>query len=111
MVIETSSVSPVETKLDLFFCSHENRILRYRTASVHTRTEFYDIVPLLFTQERNGTVRYRIVPISASLFRTAQFLDLFWNRLLDFFRTRVNPTPLRTTLERTEVERYDIVPV
>ena len=55
-------------KLDLFFCSHENR-----------------------------TVRYRIVPISGSLFRTAQFLDLFWNGPLDFFCTRVNATPLCTT--------------
>ena len=55
-------------KLGLFFCSHENR-----------------------------TVRYCIVPVSGSLFRTAQFLDLFWNGPLDFFRTCVNATPLRTT--------------
>ena len=47
-------------KLDLFFCSHEN-----------------------------GMVRYRIVPISGSRFLTAQFLDLFWNGPLDFFHTRV----------------------
>ena len=50
-----------------------------------------------FCPHENGTVRYRIVPISGSLFRTAQFLDLFSNGPLDFFRTRVNATPLRTT--------------
>ena len=54
-----------------------------------------------FCSHENGTawypVRYRIVPISGSLFRTAQFLDLFWNGPIDFFRTRVNATPLRTT--------------
>ena len=42
-------------------------------------------------------VRYRIVPISGSLFCTAQFLDLFWNGPLDFFRTHVNANPLHTT--------------
>ena len=41
--------------------------------------------------------RYRIVLISGSLFCAPQFLDLFWNRQLDFSRTRVNATPLRTT--------------
>ena len=54
-----------------------------------------------FCSHENGTawypVRYRIVPISGSLFRTAQFLDLFWNGPIDFFRTRVNATRLRTT--------------
>ena len=70
VVIETSLVSPVDTKpgpkygkISYRFCSHEN-----------------------------GIVRYRIVPISGSLFRTAQFLDLFWNGPLNFFRTRVNAT-------------------
>ena len=50
-----------------------------------------------FCLHKNGTVRYRFVPISGSLFRTAQFLDLFWNEPLDFFRIRVNATPLSTT--------------
>ena len=50
-----------------------------------------------FCSHESGTVRYRIVPISGSLFRTAQFLDLFWNGPLDFFLTRVNTTPLPTT--------------
>ena len=35
-------------KLDLFFFSHENRTVRYRTASVHTRTERYDIESFQF---------------------------------------------------------------
>ena len=71
VVIETSLMSPVDTKpgpesctISYRFCSHEN-----------------------------GTVRYRIVPISGSLFRTARFLDLFWNGPLNFFRTRVNDEP------------------
>ena len=70
VVIETSLVSPVDTKpgpksgtISYRFCSHEN-----------------------------GTVRYRIVPNSGSLFRTAQFLDLFRNGPLNFFRSRVNAT-------------------
>ena len=65
-----------------------------------------------FCSHENGTVRYRIVPISGSLFRTAQFLDLFWNGPLDFFPypCERNPSPYYF-LERTEVERYDIVPV
>ena len=85
LVKETSLVSPVETKqvrqMDLnwtcFFCSHEN-----------------------------GMVRYPIVPISGSLFRTAQFLDLFWSGPLDFFRTRANTIPLRALFG---LKRYDIV--
>ena len=63
VVIETSLVSPVDTKpgpesctISYRFCSHEN-----------------------------GTVRYRIVPISGSLFRTAQFLDLFGTDRLILF--------------------------
>ena len=40
MVIETSLVSPVDTK-------QVRKAVRYRTASVHTRTE------------RNGTISYR----------------------------------------------------
>ena len=39
------------------------------------------------------------VPVSGSLFHTAQFLDLFWNGPLDFFSIRVNATPLRTTFQ------------
>ena len=42
-----------------------------------------------FCSHENGTVRYRIVPISGSFFRTAQFLDLFWNGPLDFFSVPV----------------------
>ena len=64
-------------KLDLFFCSH-----------------------------KNGTVRYRIVPVSGSLFRTTQFFDLFWNGPLDFFPypCECNSSP-HHFLERTKVER------
>ena len=94
-------------KLDLFFCSHEKMTVRYRTSSVHTRMERY---AYRFCSHENGTVRYRTVPISGSLFRTAQFLDLFWNGPLDFFCIRVNATPLRTTFW-AGMERYDIVPV
>ena len=74
-------------KLDMFFCPHENRTVRYRTASVHTRTDRHDIVSF-------------------------QFLDLFWNGPLDFFPypCERNPYPYHF-LERTEVELYDIVPV
>ena len=90
VVIETSLVSPAETKqvrkVDLnwtcrfLFTREQNGTILYR-----------------FCSHENGTVRYRIVPISGSFFRTAQFLDLFWNGPLYFFRTLVNATPLRTT--------------
>ena len=63
-------------KLDLFFCSHEN-----------------------------GTVRYRIVPISGSLFRTAQFLDLLWNGPLDFFPYPCERNPLSVPLFGAGKER------
>ena len=71
-------------KLDHFLCSHEN-----------------------------GTVRYRIVPISGSLFPTVQFLDLFLERTAWFFSVPVQWTqPLSVPVfGTTEVERYDIVPV
>ena len=146
VVIETSLVSPVDTK-------QVQKAVRYCTASVHTRTERYDIVsfrflvhfsvppnfwtcfgtdrlifsvpvwtqPLsvpLFGTDRNGTLRYRIrvnranVSNSGSFFRSAQFLDLFWNGPLDFFPypCERNPSPSHF-LERTEMERYDIVSV
>ena len=51
-------------KLDLFFCSHEK-----------------------------GMIRYRTVTISGSLFRTAQVLDMYWNGPLDIFRIRVDAAP------------------
>ena len=73
-------------KLDLFFCSHENR-----------------------------TVRYRIVPIFGSLFRTAQFLDLFRTDLLILFPypCERNPSPYhisgRNGTVRTGLQSYQSV--
>ena len=59
LIVAASLVSSVEVKqvkkVDLFFCSHWNGTVRYRTTSVH--------------KEQNGTI-YN-VPISASLFCTA----------------------------------------
>ena len=95
VVIETSLVSPVETKqvrkVDLYWTCFSVQ------GSVHTKTESYR-----FCSHENRTVRDRIVPISGSLFRTAQFLDLFWNEPLDFFRTRVSATPLSVPLSGTD---------
>ena len=89
VVIVTSLVSPVETrqvrKVDLnwtyFFCSHENRTVRYRTASFHTRTERYDIVSFQFL------IHFPVSP---------NFWTCFGADRLSF-RTRVNATPLCTT--------------
>ena len=64
-------------KPDLFFCSHENRTVRYRTASVHTRKERYDIVPFEFL------VHFSVPP---------NFRTCFGTDRLIFFRTRVNAT-------------------
>ena len=59
LIAAASLVSSVEVKqvkkVDLFFCSHQNGTVRYRTTSVH--------------KEQNGTI-YN-VSISASLFCTA----------------------------------------
>ena len=71
-----SLVSPVDTK-------QVQKAVWYRTASVRTRTEWYDIVSF-----------WLLGHFSVSL----KFLDLFWNGPLDFFfRTHVNATPLCTT--------------
>ena len=53
VVMETSLVQPVETK------QVQKVDLNWTCFSVYTRTERYDIVPLLFTRERNGTISYR----------------------------------------------------
>ena len=63
LIVTASLVSSVEASIevkqvknvDLFFCSHQNGTVRYRTTSVH--------------KEQNGTI-YN-VSISASLFCTA----------------------------------------
>ena len=91
VVIETSLVSPVDTK-------QVRKAVQYRTASVHTRTDWM--------------VWYHIFPISGPLFRIAQFLDLFSNGPLEFFLYPCEHNPsLYHFLELTEVEWYDIVPV
>lgn len=104
VVIETSLVSPVETK------QVRKVDLNWTCFSVHTRQN--GTISYRFCSHENGTVRYRIVPSFGSLFRTTQFLDLFWNGLLDFFPypCEHNPSPYHF-LERTRVEQYDIVPV
>ena len=75
MVIETSLVSPVDTK-------QVRKAVRYRIASVHTRTERYDIVSFQFL------VHFSVPP---------NFWTCFGTDRLIFFRTRLNATPLRTT--------------
>ena len=91
MVIEISLVPPVETK----------------------QVRKVDLNWTCFLFQENGTVPYRIVPISGSLFGTDQFLDLFWNGLLDFFPypCERNPSPYHfvgrngTVRYRTRVNR------
>ena len=89
LVIETNLVSPIDTK-------QVRKVVRYRTASVHTRA--------------NGTISYRsnfwfTFPYRAIsgpvLERTAWFFPYPCER---------NPSPYHF-LERTEAERYDNVPV
>ena len=75
MVIETSLVSPVDTK-------QVRKAVRYRTASVHTRMERYDIASFQFL------VHFSVPP---------NFWTCFGTGRLIFFRTRVNATSLRTT--------------
>ena len=89
VVIETNLVSPVDTK-------QVRKAVRYRTASVHTRAERYDIVSFQFL------VHFPCRPISGPVLeRTAWFFA---------YPCEHNPSPYHF-LERTEVERYDIVPV
>ena len=75
VLIETSFVSPLETE------QVQKVNLNWTGFFIHTRTERYDIVSFHFL------VHFSVPP---------QFLDLFWNGPLDFFRNRVNATPLRT---------------
>ena len=104
VVIVTSLVSPVETrqvrKVDLnwtyFFCSHENRTVRYRTASFHTRTERYDIVSFQFL------IHFPVPPNFWTCFGT--------DRLSFPYPRECNPS-MHHFLEWTGVERYDILPV
>ena len=86
VVIETSLVSPVDTK-------KVRKAVRYRTASVQTRAERYDIVSFQFL------VHFSVQP--NFLERTAWLFPYPCER---------NPSPYHF-LERTKVERYDIVPV
>ena len=71
-------------KLDPLFCSQENKMVRYRTASVHTRTERYDIVSFQFL-------------VHFWFSELPNFWTCFGADGLIFFRTRVDTTPLRTT--------------
>ena len=73
VVIETSLVSPVDTK-------QVRKALRYRTASVRTRTEWHDIVSFQFLGH------FSVSPSFWTCYGT-------WF----FFRTHVNATPLCTT--------------
>ena len=89
MVIETSLVSPAESK------QVRKVDLNWTCFSVHTRTEQYDILPLLFTRERNSTISYR-----SSFWFTLSYCPIsgqFGTDRLIFFRTREDATPLRTT--------------
>ena len=101
LIIETSFESPVETKqvqkVDLnwtcFFYSHENRTVRYCTASVHARTGRYDIVSFQI-----------LVHFSVPL----NFWTCFGTDHLTFFHTHVNATlsvPLFGT-DRNGTVRY-----
>ena len=90
VVIETSLVSPVGTKQ---VC----KLLRYCTASVRTRTEWYDIVSFQFLGH------FSIPP---------SFWACFGTDCLIFFLYPCERNPsLYYFLERTKVERYDIIPV
>ena len=70
-----SLVSPVDTK-------QVRKAVRYCTASVHTRTEWYDIVSFRFLD------RFSVSP---------SFWTCFGMDCLIFFHTHVNTTPLCTT--------------
>ena len=76
VVIETSLVSPVETK------QVRKVDLNWTCFSVHTRTERYDIVSFQFL------VHFSVPP---------NFWTCFGTDCLIFFRTRVNAAPLCTT--------------
>ena len=98
VVIETSLVSTVETK------QVRKVDLNWTCFSIHTITERYGIVPLLFTRERNGTISYR-----SNFWFTFPYRPIsvpVWNGPLDFFPfpCERNPT-LYHFLERTKVER------
>ena len=75
VIIETSLVSPVDTK-------QARKAVRYRTASVHTRTEWYDIVSFQFL------AHFSVPP---------NFWTCFGTDCLIFFHTHVNATPHRAT--------------
>ena len=75
VVIESSLVSPVDTK-------QVQKAVRYRTASVHTRTGWYDIVSFQFLDHFS---------------MSTSFWTCFGMDCLIFFRTHVNATPLCTT--------------
>ena len=84
VVIETSLVSPVDTK-------QVRKAVRYRTASVHTRKERYDIVSFQFL------VHFSVPPNFWTCFGT--------DRLIFFpYLCERNPSPYHF-LERTEVNR------
>ena len=75
VVIETNLVSPEDTK-------EVRKAVRCRTASVHMRTERYDIVSFQFL------VHFSVSP---------NFWTCFGTDRLIFFRTRVNASPFRAT--------------
>ena len=83
-----SLVSPVDTK-------QVWKAVWYRTASVRTRTEWYDIVSFRFLGH------FSVSPSFWTCFGMA--------RLIFFVPSECNPS-LYYILERTKVERYDIVP-
>ena len=79
--IETSLVSLIETK------QVQKVDLNWTCVSVHMGTKRYVCEPVRFL----------------FLFCTTQFLDVFWNGSLYFFRTRVNATPLWTSTQFSRV--------
>ena len=90
VVIETSLVTPVETK------QVRKVDLNWKCFSVHTRTERYDIVSFQFL------VQFSVPPNFWTCFGT--------DRLIFPYPCEHNPSPYHF-LERTEVERYDFVSV
>ena len=83
-----SLVSPVDTK-------QVWKVVWYRTASVRMRTEWYDIVSFRFL----ATFLYR--PVSGPV--------LEWTAWFFSYPCECNPS-LYYFLERTKVERYNVVP-
>ena len=104
VVIGASLVSPIETK------QVRKVNLSWTCFPVHMRTEWYNIVLLLFTREGNGTISYH-----SNFWFTFPYHPIsgpIWNGPLDFFRAHVNATSLCATflvwnrMDRNRMVRY-----